>query len=167
MDDAAPDLARVAAGLAARDGGEYFADQTIRRIFAPVSAMLATAVEEGVIRHNPARDVRLASGRDVLRRFDEDADPSPGKARALTREQLDAFLLVVDPRWRTFFELLAATGLRVSEAIALRWRDLALDGDRPVVRVRRARVRGVYGPPKSRHGVRDVLLAFELARGAT
>lgn len=165
---AAPDLARLAAGLAARDGDDYLADRTIRRIFAPVSAMLATAVEEGVIRHNPARDVRLPSGRDALRRFDEDADdgddPAPGNARALTREQLASFLLVVDPRWRLFFELLAATGLRVSEAVALRWRDLQLDGERPAVRVRRARVRGVYGPPKSRHGVRDVPLAFEVVR---
>lgn len=121
--------------------------------------MLATAVEEGVIRHNVARDVRLPSGRHELRRFDEDADdgddPAPGKARALTREQLTAFLLVVDPRWRLFFELLAGTGLRVSEAIALRWRDPALDGERPAVRVQRAYVKGVYGPPKSRHGRRD------------
>ena len=118
-----------------------------------------------MIRHNPARDVRLPSGRDALRRFGEDGDdPAPGKARALTREQHASFLLVVDPRWRVFFELLAATGMRVSEAIALRWRDLQLDGDRAAVRVRRARVRGVYGPPKSRHGVRDVPLPFDLVR---
>ena len=51
-----------------------------------------------------------------------------GKARALTREQFAGFLLVVDPRWRLFFELLGATGLRVSEAIALQWRDVRLDG---------------------------------------
>lgn len=163
-----PDLARLAAGLAARNGSEYLADRTIRRIFAPLGALLAQAVEEGVIASNPARDVRLPSGRDALRRFDADADdgddPAPGKARALTREQLADFLLVVDPRWRTFFDLLAASGLRVSEALALRWRDLALDGDRPVVKVRRAHVRGVYGPPKSRNGLRDVPLPFELVR---
>ena len=52
----------------------------------------------------------------------------------------------------------------MTEATALRWRDLQLDGDRAAVRVRRARVRGVYGPPKSRHGVRDVPLFFELVR---
>jgi integrase len=63
-----------------------------------------------------------------------------------------------------FFELLASTGLRVSEALALRWRDLILDGSRPVVRVRRAYVRGVYGPPKSRHGRRDVPIGFQLVR---
>lgn len=164
-----PELARVVGELAARDGADYRADGTLRRIFAPLGALFAQAVEEGVIPANPARDVRLPSGRDRLRKFDPDAgedsdDPTPGAARALTREQLADFLLVVDVRWRVFFELLAATGLRVSEAIALRWRDLALDGERPVVRVRRAYVRGTFGPPKSRHGRRDVPLSFELVR---
>jgi integrase len=165
----APDLARAVAGMAARDGTGYLADRSIRRIFAPIAALLATAVEEGLISHNPARDVRLPSGRDELRRFnpdeDEDsADPAPGNARALTREQLDAFLLVVSPRWRLLFELLAVTGLRISEVLALRWRDLQLDGDQPVVRVRRAVVNGVYGPPKSRHGRRDVPIPFPVVQ---
>ena len=166
----APDVARVIANLAAREGDEYLADRTLRRIFAPLAAMLATAVEEDHAPHNPARDVKLPSGRDRLRRFDADDqddgdDPAPGKARALTGAHLDAFLLVAPERWRLLFELLAGTGLRISEAIALRWGDLQLDGSRPVVRVRRAYVRGSYGPPKSKHGERDVPLAFELVRG--
>jgi integrase len=166
----APHVARVIATLAARAGDEYLADRTLRRIFAPFAAMLATAVEEGHVPHNPARDVKLPSGRDRLRRFDADDqddgdDPAPGKARALTGDQLEAFLLVAPDRWRLLFELLAGTGLRISEALALRWGDLRLDGSRPVVRVRRAYVRGSYGPPKSKHGRRDVPLAFELVRG--
>jgi integrase/antitoxin (DNA-binding transcriptional repressor) of toxin-antitoxin stability system len=164
-----PALGRVIGDLAARDGDSYLADRTLRRLFAPMAALMATAVDEGFIPHNPARDVTLPSGRDALRRFDPDADedtddPSPGKARSLTGEQLGAFLLVTDDRWRLLFELLAATGLRISEAIALRWRDLRLDGDRAAVRVRRARVKGHYGPPKSRHGNREVPLPFELVR---
>ncbi len=161
-----PDLARLAAGLAAREGDAYLADRTIRRIFAPLSALFATAVEEGFLTHNPVRDVNLPSGRDRLRRFDADDqgddDPAAGQARALTREQLAAFLTIVDPRWRLFFELLASTGLRVSEALALRWGDIRLDGSNPAVRVRRAYVKGAYGPPKSKHGRRDVPLPFGL-----
>jgi integrase len=164
-----PALGRVIGDLAARDGDSYLADRTLRRLFAPMAALMATAVDEGLIPHNPARDATLPSGRDALRRFDPDADedtddPSPGKARSLTGEQLGAVLLGTDDRWRLLFELLAATGLRISEAIALRWRDLRLDGDRAAVRVRRARVKGRYGPPKSRHGNRDVPLPFELVR---
>jgi len=144
----------------------YLADSSLQRIFAPMAALLATAAEEGLIPFNPSPSVRVPTGRDELRKFEEvdedDDDPAPGKARALTREQLDGFLLVVDQRWRLFFRLLASTGLRVSEAFALRWKDLQLNGSRPVVRVRRAYVRGVYGPPKSRHGRRDVPIGHEL-----
>jgi hypothetical protein len=66
-----PDLGRVVANLAARNGDDYLADRTIRRVFAPLGALMATAAEEGAIASNPARDVRLPSGRDALRRFDE------------------------------------------------------------------------------------------------
>jgi integrase len=79
--------------------------------------------------------------------------------RALTTEQLDTFLAVVHPEYHALFALLAGTGLRVSEAFALQWRHLALDSPRPVVKVRRAYVRGAFGPPKSRHGRRDVPLS--------
>jgi integrase len=57
---------------------------------------------------------------------------------------------------------LAVTGLRWSELVALRRRDLTLDGSAPRVRVRRGFVRGTFGPPKSRHGRRDVRLSPEL-----
>lgn len=115
-----PELSRVLAALAARDRDDYLADSSLRRIFAPAGALLASAVEEGLIAHNVARDVRVPTGRDALRKFDQDADdgddPDPGRARALTREQLGSFLLVVNERWRLLFLLLASTGLRISEA---------------------------------------------------
>jgi integrase len=97
--------------------------------------------------------------RDRLRRFDADAgdDQDETKVRTPTTEQVETLLRVIDPRWR----LLAATGLRISEALALRWRDLRLDGDQAAVIVRRAYVKGVYGPPKSRHGAREITTGFE------
>ncbi len=160
----AADLRRVIDGLTSRDGDAYMADNYVRRIFAGVSALMATAAEEGLVPFNVARDVTLPSGRDRLRTFaagldDEQDEP---QAKAMTREQLAAFLLIVDPRHGTFFRLLASTGLRISEAVALRWRDLTLDGSTPHLRVRRGYVRGVYGPPKSQHSRRSVPLAASL-----
>ena len=71
-------------------------------------------------------------------------------------------MIVCPERWRTYFRLLAATGLRVSESFALRWRDLELDGSTPHVRVRRAYVRGRFGPPKSKYGKRAIPIDHEL-----
>jgi integrase len=74
-------------------------------------------------------------------------------------------LLAVAPaRHKLLFELVAATGVRISEALALRWGDLELDGERPVVRVRRAYVKGSFKPPKSRYGKRAVPVDFPLVR---
>ena len=129
-------------------------DATVRRIVAPVRSCFATAVREGLIRHNPA------TGAALPHRAGEQADDD--EVRALTREQLTAFLDLVHPQHRTLFRLLAATGLRWSEVSALRWQDLALDGSRPRVNVRRPPVRGRYGPPKSKHSCRDVPLSADL-----
>jgi integrase len=126
-------------------------DSTVRNIVNPVRACFATAVRVGKVRHNPTTGATLPH-REIVR--DDDGQ----EVRALTREQLGAFLAVVHPRHRTMFRLLAATGLRVSELIALEWRHLRLDGSEPAVRVRRAIVRGRIEPPKSRHGRREVPL---------
>jgi hypothetical protein len=72
----------------------------------------------------------------------------------------------VPPKWRPLFELLAATGLRISEAIGLRWSDLVLDGPAPHLQVRRAIVKGATVAPKSRHGARLIPLTPELAAAA-
>jgi integrase len=84
------------------------------------------------------------------------------EVRALTREQLALLLALLPERWRLLFRVLAATGLRISELIALEWQHLVLDGSTPHIRVRRAIVRGRLGQVKSRHGRREVPLPLEL-----
>jgi integrase len=59
-------------------------------------------------------------------------------------------------RTHVLVHLLATTGLRISEAIALAWRNVQLDGSEPHITVRRAWVREQFGPPKSEHGRRTV-----------
>lgn len=136
------------------------ADASVRRILAPLRACLGSAVAEGVIRTNPTIGVALPA-RDEQHAIETGADVDEEQVKAMTTEELAAFMLVCPANWRTFFELLATTGLRWSEIIALRWRDLDLDGSSPQVRVRRAYVRGRFGPPKSRHGRRAVPLGHD------
>jgi integrase len=137
-------------------------DSTVRNALNPVRACLATAVGEGLIRHNPTLRVPLPHRPVVAAGLEED------EARAFTREQLDTVLRVVHPRHQLFLRFMAATGVRISEAIALQWQHLALDGSSPHVKVRRGIVRGRVQPPKSRHGRRDIpldhVLVSELRR---
>lgn len=132
----------------APDARRHLSDSTVRNVMAPIRACLRDAVREGLLRSNPARDVDLPHRPKVE---DEEAEP-----KALTAEELATLLAIVPDRWRTFFRLLAATGLRFSEATALQWKHLQLNGPTPHVKVRRSVVNGTVEPPKSRHGRRDV-----------
>jgi integrase len=132
------------------------ADATVRRLLAPLRACLSTAVREGVLRSNPCADVALPA-RDAQRRIDDDDVDEDRDVKLPTREQLSTLLaMVAKPELHLLVYLLASTGLRISEAIALRWRDVQLDGSSPHVKVRRALVRQKFGPPKSKRSRRDV-----------
>ena len=86
-----------------RDVKEYAAEvaargvsaNTVRLALAPVNALLATAVEEGLIRSNPSAGLRLAQVNG------DGADDGDGeKVKALTEDELRALLAAVAPKWR-------------------------------------------------------------------
>jgi CRP-like cAMP-binding protein len=106
--------------------------------------LFADAVEEGVVRSNPTSGVRATI------RLADDVGEAPTKA--LTRAQLRRLLDELPDDRRLFFEFLAHTGLRISEAIEVRWHtDLDL-GERPRLRVSRQLRSGRPTRPKSRPG---------------
>jgi len=137
-------------------GGRTLADASVRRILNPLRSCFATARQEDLIRTNPAHGVALPH----RPRVDEGED----EVRVLSRDQLAVLLAVVDVRHRTLFRVLAVSGLRISEAFALQWKHIHLDGSHPHVKVRRAWTRGTMEPPKTRHGRRDVPLSYDLVR---
>jgi integrase len=128
---------------------------------APVKVLFATAVEEGVIRSNPAQGVRLPR-RPVA---DVGEDEEEAEVKAMSEEQLRAVLAAIlrrSPEWHLFFRFYAWSGLRIGEMIELRWRDVDL-GAR-TVHVRRRFYNGRVGPPKSKYGRRRLRLPPDLAR---
>ena len=95
---------------------------------------MRSAMREGVVRHNPTQGASLPA-RDELKRIEDGRDTlkDDHDVRALSTDELAALLLVAPGEHATLFRLLAATGLRISEATALRVGDLTLNGGRPVV----------------------------------
>jgi integrase len=114
-------------------------DRSVANALTPLRAVLGAAVAAGLLAQNPVEGVvlpRRRGGRAY--EFQE--------RRFLTREELARLLNEVPPKWRALFELLGATGLRISEAIAPSWSDLHLDASTPHLRISRAIVGGVVGP---------------------
>ena len=124
---------------------------TVRNIMAPLRALFATAVEEGVLRSNPCAGLRLPGGTTPDRH-----------ARALTEPELARLLAEVPQSWQLLVQFLAQTGLRIGELIALRWADVDLGVRR--VKVRRRLYKGTVDAPKSRYGIRDVPISSSLAQ---
>ena len=136
-------------GLSRRTGGAYL---------SVLASVLNFAVELGLIERSPISDFREPMrSRSRTQRGRAEADPSrsvrpieePAQLARLVNEAhaegSAAYLLVV---------LLLDAGLRLGEALGLRWGDIdwgADDGDRGrSLRIRRARARGgPEGPPKS------------------
>lgn len=128
---------------------------TVRKHMAMLRVMFATAVEDGVIRYNPTVGVRVTS-----------TSTSQKPARevcAMEPEQLAAVLEAIDDAgWRLLFDLLAVTGLRISEALELRWGDV--DFGKRRLNVSRQVYQGRVGSPKSANGIRSVPLSTTMCQ---
>ncbi len=131
-----------------RQAGE--STSQIQKVRAALSPMLATAVEDGLLRFNPVQGVRIPPST-------EEAPEEP--AKALTRRNLRLLLAAIPENWRLFFEFLTHSGLRISEAVGLRWEHLDLTGAGPHIEVREQLYKGKRKKLKSKAGKRDVPLS--------
>lgn len=151
-----PDIKAYIASCDAKGLGKH----GVKNALCPVKALLATAFEDGLIRNNPSANVRAILNH-ADEQFDESgADVAEDQVRALTPDELSRFLDALPSKHQLFPRFLVSTGLRIGEAVELRWKDIDLAGGK--LHVRRAYYRGVIGPPKTRFGVRSIPLTVEL-----
>ena len=124
-----------------------YARNTVRIMHATLRVMLNAAVDDGVILANPAdrlgRTLRLAASKATRQE----------QIKAFDREQVEHFLAVTaekEPRLFPLFLLMARTGIRLGEALALKWDDIHFA--RRELRVERAVFNAEISTPKSGHG---------------
>jgi len=119
----------------------------VKATLAPLSEMCNHAIEDGHLTCNPALR--------ILRRSRVEEGEQKQKASFLTREELAQLLVACResfPAQYPFALLLARTGLRIGEAVALQWGDT--DFHSRFVEVKRNWVDGVLTSPKSGKGRR-------------
>lgn len=122
LDEVTPSMLRAFIATLAQQG---LTPATVRRYFAPLRAMLATAYEDDLLVRNPAAGVRVI--------VDDERAPKP---KRLTPDETRRLLSQIAPEHADLAYLLAATGLRISEALALTWSDYAAGADGPTLTVR-------------------------------
>ena len=118
--------------------------QTVRNAWVLLSSILETAVQYGYLQTNPARGVKF---------------PQQGlkeKPAIIAGEDLVRLLKHLDEPYRTMVSLIAATGLRIGELLALRWSALDLEGG--ALAVRQSVCEGKFQPPKTLKAVRTIPL---------
>jgi integrase len=115
---------------------------SVKAYLAPLSEMFNHAIEDGHLARNPC--LRL------LRATRKEKGEKTAKVDVLTREELGLLLQTCQeyfPAYYPFISLLARTGLRVGEAVALQWADIDFHGR--FIEVRRSWVDGKLTTTKS------------------
>lgn len=128
--------------------GEELSDRMIRGIHACCRAGLQKAVEDGLIRVNPAIGCKLP----------------PKRARemqVLTREEMQRFLIQAKAEgYYELFLLELSTGLRRGELMALQWDDLNFDTGELRINKQIGRIKGklTVTTPKTKTSIRTIIL---------
>jgi integrase len=118
--------------------------QTVRKAWTLLSGILETAVEYGYLTVNPARGVKFPQ---------QAAREAPA---IIAGDDFAKLLSEVDEPYRTMVELIAATGLRIGELLAVRWR--ALDLEVGTLAVRESVYEGQVQRPKTQKSRRTIPL---------
>lgn len=132
-----------------------YSPNTVCHMKDTVSGVLTKALDDEVIAANPALGLKM---KNALSRKD-----TAGHVNALDADELKTLLgsvLKHYPRHYTLFLLLARTGLRIGEALALQWGDI--DFNKRFIEVKRSVVRGQISTPKNSKS-RRVDMSLQLA----
>lgn len=98
------------------------APNSVRRMYAPVRALLATAYDDGLLQTNPALGVRV-----IVK------DTRERKPKWLTPTQTRTLLAEIPEKHRDLTMFLATTGSRINEALTAVWQDIGPDENGQIV----------------------------------
>ncbi|WP_081630836.1 tyrosine-type recombinase/integrase [Microbacterium sp. 11MF] len=122
----------------ARNPNQRISAKTVRNYHAVLSAVMTSAVDNGLRPDNPARKTRLSRGEQHEGVF-------------LSVDEYTTLLHFIPEQYAAFVILLANTGCRWGEATALTWGDLDNRSNPPTIRVSKAWKKSDGGGPVLKH----------------
>lgn len=144
LDDIDPPMLKEYHAYLAKRG---LAPSSVRRAYAPVRALLATAYEDGLLKSNPAAGVRVIVA---------EPDNRPARRMHLTAEETKRLLAEIPDEHADLVLLLATTGARISEPLTATYGGFGQDVDGgPVLR---------FAKSKTEAGLQPIPLTPEAAR---
>lgn len=108
---------------------------TVNKEIRLLRHMLRMAVRWGILGEDPLREVEMAPERD------------PDVWTYLRRDEAERLIQTINPTYRDLLEFLLFTGLRVGDALRLRWEDVDLDRGVLYVRGSRTKSGRPFGVP--------------------
>lgn len=134
--------------LVARKLEDGLSPKSVVNMLVPLKEMYRHAREWGYVQHDPT----LAVKRPRIEHEEMDF---------LTHAEIRKFLEAVRPEFHTLFLTAILTGMRRGELLALKWGDI--DWQSGQICVRRSLYKGSFVSPKSRNGVRRIIMSDVLA----
>ncbi len=122
--------------------------KTVKNTHGVLKNALEQAVNWGKLPRNPADSVNLPRQKKK-------------EMKVLSPEEAKIFVdAIVDSRWKALFSLLIATGMRPSEALGLKWKDIDFDNERVIINRSLTRVNGKWSleETKTAHSRRTIPL---------
>ena len=150
---------------------DKLAASSVRKYRSIFYTMLNDAMIEGIIDVNPFDRVPTPV---VIEEYneDDDLDEEDKKVHPFTLNELKLILHQAIGYKKNFFAIMAFSGVRPGELVALKWSDVDLENQ--TFKVLRTRIRGEFGPTKTKsskrtvemiEGVKDYFLAQEKLTG--
>ncbi len=132
---------------------ENYKASTVKKYRSIFYTIFTDAVVEGIIDSNPFNRVPRPS---VIEKYNEDDDleEEDKNVEPFTLKELEVILNSVTDYKKNFFAVMAFSGVRPGELVALKWSDVDFESE--TFKILRTRIRGEFGPTKTKSSKRTV-----------
>lgn len=132
---------------------EVYAASSVKKYRSIFYTILNDALIEGLIDFNPFDKVSRPTLKEKFSEDDE-LDEEDKNVDPFSLEEISLLLSKTSGYKKNFFAIMAFSGVRPGELVALKWNDVNFESE--TFEIKRTRISGIFGPPKTKSSKRTV-----------